>query len=1268
MAHSRLVEFLEQRVLLSSTTDSIGLANEPSALAMALSTSAITNVDNLNRGVNAAYTGSNVYVNWRLLNTDPHQIGFNVMRSVNGATATKVNATPITHTTDFVDPLTNVPAGATLTYQVQKVIGGVSTLEPGTSTVSTSTAANYRTLDIGTSGGMVGIGDLNGDGNLDYVVRTPEGSMDPSSWSTSSSNKRYWLRGFLHDGSNAFNIDLGTNIEGGVWYSPFVVHDLNGDGAAEVIAKTAPLSPNYREGGTGRVISGPEYLTVFSGSGVQLAQTDWLQRDGYKLSTNDTDYNLSSRNQLAIAYLDGQRPSIIMERGTYQRIRVAAWNYNGPNDMTRAWAQDWDSTTETTVTQFTGPWTSNTNFNGGIWNGTGAHDIRSVDLNGDGNDEVVIGSSVLGSDGTGFWTTGQGHVDSVYIGDLQPDRPGLEIRYGLERTRSREGITMVDAATGNQLWRLETSSVDIHSEGLVSDIDASRPGAESWGREKNNANSYLLDAYGQPMSKGAFYDNAHQYEAVYWDNDAQREIIVRNHIADYRSSGVTLKSDTSFATGASGWTIASDNGQATAATRTNPNVLVIRQSQNSEWRFTQDAATAVQAGERYFASGKLRHFAGDTVHLRAVGYNAAGQVVSTDLLNGALSTGVTPDTTTLAGGFTVPTGVTSVRMRWLGHRALNLGEATGTYLTNATLVQEPDSTRYKNTVQGDIIGTADLYGDWREEIITTYGNELRIYSTTTVGAARRVTLMQDPIYRADVTQLSSGYRQIPTTSYSLAHTPSPGPLDFSMQLNGAVVDLGEPTPYGSQDVDPVNYHARSDGSAATLVGNAWKKFDFGNYTVTPNTTLQFTVDGTNNGEVIGVALDNDNDPLNNQRTFRVGGSQTSSAGFASPTLSPAYVAGSGPITYTVNVASTISSMSGLSVRYLGLVVDQDVANPQANLTFSNIKLFENVGLTAKVNGSTVNLGTPASYGSLDSSNAAVGVLPGGTVRIGANAAKRWALNYNVTANTHLMFTVKSDDVGQLIAVELDPDSNPTVSRNGFRFAGSQVAQSNWDQFSWRRPDYTEGSGEKTYVIPVGSYFTGAVNNLGLIARDTLDNSGWAEFSNIQLLEYSPLAVEVNGTTQYLGQAQAYSTQDSSISQLKIDNNGRSAQLWNNAWKRWGFNYTATSQTMLEVKVNSNDVGEIVGISLDNDTSPNNTPKRAFTFHDGEPASSNTANWSYKMTPAYVAGSGTRTFVINIGAYLNGSFNITNLGLFADDDGNGSGNVTFSDIRIYEGGA
>jgi rhamnogalacturonan endolyase len=65
--------------------------------------------------------------------------------------------------------------------------------------------------------------------------------------------------------------------------------------------------------------------------------------------------------------------------------------------------------------------------------------------------------------------------------------------------------------------------------------------------------------------------------------------------------------------------------------------------------------------------------------------------------------------------------------------------------------------------------SADLYGDWREEIVcrTTDSKELRIYSTNIPTSIKLYTLMHNPQYRLSIAWQNVAYNQPPHTSYFL---------------------------------------------------------------------------------------------------------------------------------------------------------------------------------------------------------------------------------------------------------------------------------------------------------------------------------------------------------------------------------------------------------------------------------------------------------------------------------------------------------------------
>ena len=129
---------------------------------------------------------------------------------------------------------------------------------------------------------IVGIGDLDGDGVYDFVVKHPAGGKDPGRVGPNRGSYKY-------DGYNGatgdfmWRIDLGWNVDMGIWWTPMVVRDLDGDNQAEVCVRTAPYAATademYPSGKTGFVMEGPEYLAVYDGAtGAEIDKVDWIER------------------------------------------------------------------------------------------------------------------------------------------------------------------------------------------------------------------------------------------------------------------------------------------------------------------------------------------------------------------------------------------------------------------------------------------------------------------------------------------------------------------------------------------------------------------------------------------------------------------------------------------------------------------------------------------------------------------------------------------------------------------------------------------------------------------------------------------------------------------------------------------------------------------------------------------------------------------------------------------------------------------------------
>jgi rhamnogalacturonan endolyase len=64
--------------------------------------------------------------------------------------------------------------------------------------------------------------------------------------------------------------------------------------------------------------------------------------------------------------------------------------------------------------------------------------------------------------------------------------------------------------------------------------------------------------------------------------------------------------------------------------------------------------------------------------------------------------------------------------------------------------------------------SADLFGDWREEVVWRVGvDKLRVYTTTIPTEHKLRTLMHDPQYREGVASEGSVYNQPPHASFFL---------------------------------------------------------------------------------------------------------------------------------------------------------------------------------------------------------------------------------------------------------------------------------------------------------------------------------------------------------------------------------------------------------------------------------------------------------------------------------------------------------------------
>ena len=349
------------------------------------------------------------------------------------------------------------------------------------------------------------VGDVDGDGEYEIIVKWDPSNSKDNSQTGYTGNTLFDCYEIVGDevGKQLWRIDMGVNIRAGAHYTTFLVYDMDGDGKAEFIVKTAPgtkdatgayvseagadssitgITSNEKDfrNSNGHVIEGEEFLTIFSAETGRALQTIWYnpnrgmetgKASAYgtweTIMGKKTNYNRGERYNACVAYLDGvdHLPSIIMQRGYYTQAYFWAVDWDGSNLTTR-WlhrgqtASTWDVVDANGTVLASG--TGKSSY------GQGVHGISVGDVDDDGFDEIVMGSSTIDHDGRLLCSTGFGHGDAIHLGKLIPQRPGLQIYMPHEEAAADYGDDLHDAATGEILYRGYTSKDN--GRGLACDM------------------------------------------------------------------------------------------------------------------------------------------------------------------------------------------------------------------------------------------------------------------------------------------------------------------------------------------------------------------------------------------------------------------------------------------------------------------------------------------------------------------------------------------------------------------------------------------------------------------------------------------------------------------------------------------------------------------------------------------------------------------------------------------------------------------------------
>ncbi len=251
----------------------------------------------------------------------------------------------------------------------------------------------------------------------------------------------------------------------------------------------------------GFILKGPEYLTVFEGeTGTELEtihykpgrQDDGLLWGDYAMGRIEPG-NRVDRFLAGVAYLDGAKPYAVFARGYYTRTTLVSYAWDGSH-LKEHWFVD------SGYAPMSNPFNDGPHGRFGTdpllgsLNTQGAHSLSTADVDGDGKQEIIYGSSTIDHDGTLLYSSsavmppesanpgviaGLGHGDALHVADIDPDRPGLEIFMVHEgATYAPYGYALRDAKTGEVIYGGYTGKDT--GRGMVGDVDPDHRGLETW--------------------------------------------------------------------------------------------------------------------------------------------------------------------------------------------------------------------------------------------------------------------------------------------------------------------------------------------------------------------------------------------------------------------------------------------------------------------------------------------------------------------------------------------------------------------------------------------------------------------------------------------------------------------------------------------------------------------------------------------------------------------------------------------------------------------
>jgi hypothetical protein len=724
-------------------------------------------MERLDRGLVAVATGNGVFLSWRLLGSE-----------VTGHTATGVSGVNfriyrdgkpialVTDSTNYQDP-----AGtATTRYRVAAVAGG---RERGRSAEAVPWAGNHLDLPLHKpadgvtpageaytySANDISVGDLDGDGQYEYVVKWyPSNAKDVSQVGYTGN---VYLDAYELDGTLLYRIDLGVNIRAGAHYTQFDVYDFDGDGRAELMFKTAPGTKIIRYAPDGTVRS-ERYITMPKAD----IQAGYANTDDYRMSAADYYQHLVTMFQGWTTH-----PEVVAGHwpATLEEAFGIAPRYTYPLSTADAQALvDYfidvyapARSTRNALRNFAGFIVDGPEYLS-VFEGATGRELQTIHYKpGRGDDGLMWGDYAMPRIEPG------NRVDRFLSGVAYLDgkRPSAIFARGYY-TRSTLVAYDWDGRKLHERWYVDSGWVPMTNP--FNDSPHGRDGTD-------------------PEFKTITTQGAHSLSAADVDGDGKQEIVYGSATIDHDGSLLYSSFDVMPPQSADpGATDRLGHGDALHVTDIDPRrpgleiYMVHEGGTYAPYGYAErDAATGKVIFGGYTGIDTGRGMVGDIrpdlpgLETWASGGPSATTAVGLRTSDGQLISPTAPGT--------------NMSIKWAGDLTTQIVDGADPvtptivdYLKGTVLTAE--GTLANNGTKGNPGLVADIFGDWREEMLvrTVDSSAIRIYLSTDLTSHKLYTLMADPQYRAEVARQQTTYNQPSYTSFYLAsdmnfaNVPIPG--------------------------------------------------------------------------------------------------------------------------------------------------------------------------------------------------------------------------------------------------------------------------------------------------------------------------------------------------------------------------------------------------------------------------------------------------------------------------------------------------------------